>query len=178
MAFFVNQAVPDAFEAKKEERYVRKQHTVEEIKTATDLALALGAVEAGARTGIKSATIHTWKTWYMEHDKKYFVPSKRGCKPMLSDAQSKEVLAAADAIRAKGEALDAPTLSAAATGMFERTQGSLSLKVHGGTRVFSHSWSRRLLEKSGFGVYKATTDRTIPASEIVSAAEGFFKSVR
>ena len=84
MASFVNQAVPDAFEAKKEERYVRKQHTVEEIKTATDLALALGAVEAGARTGIKSATIHTWKTWYMEHNKKYFVPGPNPCSAMRS----------------------------------------------------------------------------------------------
>ena len=45
MASFVNQAVLDAVEAKKEELYVRKQHTVEEIKTATDLALAFGAVE-------------------------------------------------------------------------------------------------------------------------------------
>ena len=45
MSGFVQQSILDAVEAKKEELYVRKQHTVEEIKTATDLALAYGAVE-------------------------------------------------------------------------------------------------------------------------------------
>ena len=61
MTSLVKQSVLDAIEAGK--RYERKQYTAEEIKRVTDLALTLGAVEAGARTGIKSATIHTWKAW-------------------------------------------------------------------------------------------------------------------
>ena len=178
MTSFVNKAVLDAVEAKKADRFERKQYTPDEIKVATDIALKLGPVEAGTRTGIKSGTIHGWKKYFNEHQQQYYVPQQRGGKPMLSPAQEKAVLVAADAIRAKGERLDAPTLSAAATGMYERTQGSLSLKVNGGTRVFSHSWARRLLDKGGFGVFQATTDRTIPAIEIVAAAEGFFKAVR
>ena len=53
MTSLVKQSVLDAIEAKKEGRYERKQYTAEEIKRVTDLALTLGAVEAGARTGIK-----------------------------------------------------------------------------------------------------------------------------
>ena len=137
MASFVNQAVLNAVQAKKEDRFARKQYTAEEIKAATDLALKVGITEAADRTGIKSSSIFTWKKFYVDNQQQYFVPGKRGCKPMLTPAQEKAVVAAADAVRAKGEVLDAPTLSAAATGMYERTEGSLTLKVHGGKRVFS-----------------------------------------
>ena len=89
MTSFVNKAVLDAVEAKKADRFERKQYTPDEIKVATDIALKLGPVEAGTRTGIKSGTVHGWKKYFNEHQQQYYVPQQRGGKPMLSPAQEK-----------------------------------------------------------------------------------------
>ena len=74
MASFVNQAVLNAVQAKKEDRFARKQYTAEEIKAATDLALKVGITEAADRTGIKSSSIFTWKKFYVDNQQQYFVP--------------------------------------------------------------------------------------------------------
>ena len=111
------------------------------------------------------------------HQRTYYNPKKRGRKPIFNEEQTKEIVRVADAMRAKGAPLDAPTLGAAARGLYEKKYGSLGLRIHGGNKVFSNEWSRKVLEKHGFGVYKATTDRCITAAEIVAAAEGLISNI-
>ena len=155
-------------EAKK----TRAHYTAEVMEQATRTASTYGAKEAGARHKIPEDTIRGWLAYWREN-KTFQKPKKRGRAPLETPEREKQIGEIADGLRARGEKLDPKHISAAATGLHMREHGMLQLKVNGGTKVFSRRWATDLLRRQKFNLYRATTDRTIPASEIVKAAEGF-----
>ena len=153
----------------------RVRYSAEVMEATTRTALTYGAREAGLRHKVPEDTVRTWLAFYRKNDKKFPTPQKRGRAPLEPPEREKEIAGIADSLRSRGEKLDARHISAAATGLHMREHGMLQLKVNGGTKVFSRRWATDLLRRQKFNLYRATTDRTIPASEIVKAAEGFRK---
>ena len=108
----------------------------------------------------------------------YFNPSKRGAKFLFTAEEELLLEKSVDKLRKEGTAVDSSLVAAQAKGIFQKTHSSLLQKQHGGIYCFSNMWAKRFLARTGFGVYHGTTDRCIPASEIVDQAEGYFKSIR
>ena len=115
---------------------------------------------------------------YLEHYNKthgsYFT-TLRGRPPLLTAEESASLVDSCSALRAAGKSLCAGDVCAMAIGIVDRNKDRRALlAINGGPLLFSVSWGNSFLKSNGFTVRAATTDRTVPACEVVAAGAKFF----
>jgi hypothetical protein len=146
--------------ARAEERTSRRTYNSDEISAAVKYARLHGVNKASKKFKLPYTTVKTWC------DKKETPqPKKRGRPRFFNDATEAEAVQYVDAIRGEGGQVTEHLVCSVSRGIQER-DCALLLEENGGTRIFSKQHARSLLARSGFAPRGATTDRTIPASDL------------
>jgi hypothetical protein len=120
---------------------------------------------------VSPATVSSFKK--MEHLEE---PRKRGREELLQPREEERLLDAFRRIRAAGVAVRARTTACVARGIVERSRKG-STELTGGPLKFSTSWANSWMHSHGIRVVAATTDRNIPAAEIVKGGKQFFEQL-
>lgn len=102
---------------------------------------------------------------------------KRGRDHIMNEAEEAQLMQAFTRIRAAGIAVRARAVASVARGIIERSRtGATSLS--GGAIMVSISWATKWMHSQDIKVLAATTDRNIPAAEVVEGGRIFYETLK
>jgi len=152
--------------------------TNELIKKVTDHARHCGPSAAAKKFDVSQSQAWKWHEAFKKSDFKiYSTVQKRGRSSVLSEFEQTECLKYIDATRNTfKEQLTSSVVSAAAQGVVMQS-GAARLKDNGGTLILGKTWANKFMKRHKMGKYAATTNRTVPSSEIAKQGPPFYKAI-
>ena len=157
-----------------------QRFTATQKRTILDKAVELGGQGAAAEwwnasntQKVSQASISRWASSASLEN------LKPGTKNMLSDTDLLEVFSAFDRLRDRAIKVDYSLFAKATRGIMKRLHPDMFR--HGdrrGYKAFSSSWARSVMTKGGLRPARATTNRTVQASDIVVEGKKFYNKLK
>ncbi len=152
--------------------------TAEVIRAITDAAISETRTQADIATkfGVSQCAVAKYKTHFQRFSS-YFLPARRGPKLLVDEATREYISKLCSRLRVLGYPITPERFRYLARGAMRRLHGNSSVTPIPALNEFSVNWATQELARMGWERCCATTDRTVPPSQIVPAGVEFYKTL-